>query len=145
MPLFTLHRNFVLRTTKGHTIKFEKGKPTHIPPLCIPDAVAIGGVPVEGEVNVLGDEEEIKPALTPTQRKEAMFKAFETMKGRNERLDFTASGLPNAKRIPALTGFEVTTRERDEFWMEFRAQEQADKDQANLDAQIARTTEAAAS
>jgi hypothetical protein len=56
MPEFTLHRNFVLRTTKGHAINFRKGKPTYVPPTCVPDAVAIGAQALDGDVDVLGEE-----------------------------------------------------------------------------------------
>ena len=30
--LLVLNRNYVLTTTKGHSVAFEKGKPTHVPP-----------------------------------------------------------------------------------------------------------------
>ena len=133
MPQFTLHRNYVLRTTKGHIIRFEKGKPTNVPPVCVEAAVGIGAQPVNGDVDVLGEEETPQPALTPAQRKDKIFEAFMIMKGRGERNDFTASGVPNAKRLPSLTGFEVTTNERDQYWTEFRAGEQEAKEQAELD------------
>jgi len=136
MPLFTLHRNYVLRTTKGHSIAFEKGKPTHVPPICIEDAVAIGAIPVDAAVNVLGDEKPEVTPLTPDQRKAAIFAAFDTMSAREERIDFTASGVPNAKRIPALVGFEITPSERDTYWLEYRAKQQEAKDQAELDASM---------
>ena len=141
MPLFTLHRNHLMRTTKGHAIKFEKGKPVHVPPICVNDAVAIGAIAVDGDVDVLGEEEEVAIQLTPAERKAAIFGAFRTMAGREIREDFTASGVPNAKRMPPLTGFEVTSKERDKCWLEFRATEQEAKDQNELDASIARETD----
>lgn len=144
MPQFTLHRNFILRTTKGHAIQFKKGQPTNVPPVIVPDAVAIGAIPVDSSVDVLGAEEKEQIPLTPAERKEIVFKAFDTMKGRSERLDFTASGLPNAKRLPALTGFEVTSKERDDYWVEYRAIEQETKDQTNLDVAVASVTAAEA-
>lgn len=134
MPLFTLHRNYVLRTIHGHTIGFEKGKATHVPSICVPDAIAIGAVPQDPSITALGEEEEPKVQLTPEQRKEAIFAAFKTMSGRGERLDFTASGMPNAKRLPALTGFEVTSAERDAYWNEYRAGLQEAKDELSLNA-----------
>jgi hypothetical protein len=36
-----------------------------------------------------------------------------------------------------LTGFEVTTTERDARWVEYKAKLQADKDQDTLDARVA--------
>ena len=105
------------------------------------DAVAIGAIAVDGDVDVLGEEEEVAIQLTPAERKAAIFGAFRTMAGREIREDFTASGVPNAKRMPPLTGFEVTSKERDKCWLEFRATAQEEKDQNELDASIARETD----
>ena len=138
MPLFTLHRNYLLRTTKGHAIKFEKGKQVHVPPICVNDAVAIGAVAVDGDVDVLGEEEKVVISLTAAERKAKVFAAFRTMAGREIREDFTASGLPNAKRMFPLMDFEITSKERDAYWLEFRASAQEAKDQNELDAAIER-------
>lgn len=120
MPQFTLHRNFVLRTTKGHTIKFVKGEPAWVPPFCVPDVVAIGAVPVEGPVDILGDEQIEAPApLTPDQREAKIRAAFETLLARNDRGDFTASGLPHSKKVSEIAGFEVPNRERDASWQAY--------------------------
>lgn len=133
MPLFTLHRNHILRTLFGHTIKFEKGVAVNVPQICVPDALAIGAVPAEGIEAILEPEEAAVVQLSPTDRKAAVFKAFDVMSARGERMDFTASGVPNNKRLPALTGFELTTAERDAFWLEYKANETADRAQAELD------------
>lgn len=143
MPQFTLHRNFILRTTKGHTIRFEQGKPTHVPPVCIEDAVAIGAVPVNAkDGDILGDEAKAQPSLSADERKAKVFEAFGVMKTRKERNDFTASGIPDARRLSPLLGFEITSRERDAYWAEFRTQEQEARDQTDLDAEVAARAEA---
>lgn len=142
MPLFTLHRNHVLRTTKGHTISFVKDTPQHVPQVCVNDAVAIGAVAVNNDVDVLGVEEEVVVHLTTAERKGKIFEAFSTMSGREIREDFTASGVPNAKRMPPLTGFEVTSKERDKYWQEYRVIAQEEKDQAALDAKVEQAEEA---
>jgi hypothetical protein len=136
MPLFTLHRNHVLRTTKGHTISFKKNKETHVPTSVIPDAVAIGAVPLDDEVDVLGAEEEAQPALSTAERKETIFKAFLVMKTRAERLDFNASGVPNGKRLAFLTRLEISSKERDALWMEYRTGMQEEVEQTNLDVRV---------
>jgi len=136
MPLFTLHRNYVLRTTKGHAISFKEGEPTNIPPVCVEDAVAIGARPVEGEADNINETPE--PIIMSTaERKEKVFEAFRTMKARNERLDFTGTGIPNAKRLPQLLGFDITSKERDVYWQEFRTDERETEAQARLDAKMA--------
>ena len=134
MPLFTLHRNYILNTTKGYSINFKKGKPTPVPPRCIEDAVAIGAQPVDpADGDVLGEEEKAQPSMSANEKEAKVFEAFGIMKTRNERGDFTASGLPNNKRLPALLGFELTNRERDTYWQKYRELEQAAHDQAELD------------
>lgn len=135
MARFTLHRNYILRSTNGRSVEFRKGEPTYVPPLCVQEAISIGAVPEEGMDSVDPEKQE-KATLTPEQRKAAVFAAFTTMAGRGERADYSASGVPNIKRLPALTGFELTTTERDTFWAEFRGELQDQKDQAELDARI---------
>lgn len=119
MPYFTLHRNYVLRTTKGHTINFVKGEPVWVPPMCVPDAVAIGAVAKDEGVDVLGEEEKPVVVLSPEERTAKIREAFETMLNRSERSDFTASGLPHAKRLSEMVGFEVGNRERDAEWQAY--------------------------
>ena len=132
MPLFTFHRNYILRTTKMHAIGFVKDKPTFVPPECVEDAVSIGARPVEGTADNVDDTAE--PAvMSADERKAKVFEAFEIMKTRKERLDFTDTGIPNAKRMFPLTGFEVTSNERDTYWEAFRAQEREAQEQAKLD------------
>lgn len=120
MPYFTLHRNFILRTTKGHTIAFKKGERVWVPPLCVPDAVAIGAVPEE-EIDVIGEDPKPVVQLTPEDRQAKLFEAFDILLARNERGDFTASGLPHTKKLEQIVGFEVSNRERDTAWQEYSA------------------------
>lgn len=120
MPEFTLHRNFVLRTTKGHAVRFEKNKPVFVPAVCVEDAVAIGAVAVvDGDGDVI-PEEVVEIALTAAERKNKITEALMVMVRRQERSDFTGNGLPSMKKLEALTGFEVHSKERDSAWIELR-------------------------
>jgi hypothetical protein len=120
MPLFTLHRNYVLRTTKGHSVSFVKDEPAYVPPICVEDAVAIGAQPVnDGDGDVI-PEEAPEVVLTQAQRMEKIYEAFETMVRRKERADFTGNGIPNIRKLEMLVGFEVHAKERDNAWKEFR-------------------------
>lgn len=137
MPEFVLHRNYILRTTKGHTIGFTKNKPINIPQICVEDALAIGAQPVNPkDADILGEEEAAAPPLSADEREAKIFEAFEIMKTRNERNDFTASGVPNNKRLPALLGFELTNKERDAFWQKYREREEAAREQRELDLRV---------
>ena len=105
MALFTLHRRFTLRTTKGHVIKFEKDRPTWVPPIAVHDAIAIGARSVDGKnLDNIEDDDNTQIPMSPQERKDKVFEAFTIMKERSERLDFTASGVPNAKRLPRSPG-----------------------------------------
>lgn len=125
MPFFTLHRDHVLRTTKGHSIGFVKGVKTWVPDLCVPDAVSIGAVP-DSEVDVIGDLNKPVAHMSPQEREAKVFVAFESMVARGERYDFTASGVPHAKRLSDLCGFDITNKERDTMWQAFTAKRMAE-------------------
>lgn len=118
MPFFTLHRNYTLRTTKGHTIEFLKNKEVWVPPICVPDAVAIGAISTE-QTDVL--DEGLTPVVTmaPEEREKAIFAAFDTLLARQDRGDFTASGLPHVKKLGDLCGFDISNRERDAAWQTY--------------------------
>lgn len=120
MPEMTLHRNYVLRTTKGHCIRFIKNEPVFVPPICLEDAVAIGALAVtDGEDDILPDDEQAV-VLTQAERKAAIINAFDVMTARKERSDFTGNGLPNPKKLEQIVGFEVHSKERDNAWREYR-------------------------
>ncbi len=122
MPLFTLHRNHTLRTTKGHTIVFVKGEPVWVPPACIQDAVSIGALPQEKIPDVLGDEPKPITQMTTDERDKKLREAFDLLIARNDRGDFTASGLPSIKKLSDITGFDVTNSLRDAVWMTYTAE-----------------------
>lgn len=131
MPQFTMHRNFTLRTTKGHTIVFVKDKPVWVPPMCLQDALAVGAKPVDDlPFEVLPEETGPPPDLSPEQRQEKMHAAFNDILTRNVRTEFTASGMPHIRRINELVGFDVSNAERDVAWkayMEARADKEEQK------------------
>jgi hypothetical protein len=120
MAMFTLHRNFILRTNKGHSIRFVKGVATWVPPLCTEDVIAIGAVPQEDGVDVVPPDAAPEVELTAEQREAKLFDAFGIMLARNEREDFTAANQPHCKKLYPIVGFEVPTGERDEAWKKYR-------------------------
>ena len=125
MPLFTLHRNHTLRTTKGHTIVFVKGEPVWVPPVCVQDAVSIGALPQERIPDVLGDEPQPVVQLSIEDRDAKIRKAIVVLMERNDRGDFTASGLPSIKKLSDITGFDVTNSLRDTVWIAYTAEKAA--------------------
>lgn len=122
MPNFVLNRNYTLRSTKGHMINFAKGEPTYVPPIMVPEVIALGAESVDGPVDavdVLGDEIVIAPELPPDEREAILLKAYPAMVTANKRYDFTGQGIPNLKALSAIVGFVVDKRELDATWQKY--------------------------
>jgi len=114
---FTLNRNYTLRTKHGHTITFRKGEPTHVPPVCWEDAVAIGAEPEDA--SKLNFEDELTDLPKPPEgmeRERAIRESILKLEKRNQRGDFNAGGAPHAEMLSKLVGFNVDSRERDTIW-----------------------------
>lgn len=114
---YTMHRNYVVTSTFGHAIRFEKGVPLEVPPLLVPEVVAAGGIP-ESEI----EEEQAKPPVpSGEERNELITEAMKEIVLRAKREDFTAGGSPHVKAIGAMLGFDVDVRERDDLWHRLQA------------------------
>lgn len=109
---FTLNRNLTLHSVLGHSIRFVKGEPTHVPAPLIPEVVALGAQAVDNEPGIEAPAEKpAAPVLDENDRGQAILAAIELIIERNNRLDFTAGGAPTAKAVEKITGFDVYTRE----------------------------------
>lgn len=125
MSEFVLNRNHTLVSLAGRVISFKAGQPVWVPPEVEKEAMLIGALPTEGTKDILDPEPEEQLELSAADRLAAINKAFVVMKGRDARGDFTAQGVPNTKVLEKLTGFEVTSKERDETWQAFKEAEAA--------------------
>lgn len=113
-----LNRNYTMATTLGHTIQFKRNTPTHVPPQLRSQAIAIGAVPADGsDPDVLQDEVQANAApIDPTERVTSVRTAIETLVRRNERLDFTAAGIPTVAAVSQVAGWKVSAREISNEW-----------------------------
>lgn len=117
MPVeLTMHRNFTVRSTKGHTVRFEKGKPRTVPQAIVEECMLFGAVPAEPLPEV-PDEEDTTPK-TSAERDERIKAELRSMLARNDRDDFTSGGKPNTKKLEGRLGFRMTVQERDKLWDE---------------------------
>jgi hypothetical protein len=118
MPMMKLHRRYRLATTKGHAVQFEPDVPVYVPPAIVSDAVAIGAVPVDGEVDVTPQDPPKRNAgpADAADRERALIDVFARLVAANERRAFTAGGVPTAAAVEDLTGFEVSRREINDAW-----------------------------
>ena len=118
MPMMKLHRRFRLATTKGHCVQFEPDTPVYVAPVIVADAVAIGAVAVDGEVDVV-PREAPQPNTGPadaTERETAIIAAMAKVVASNNRKAFTAGGVPTVASIEDLVGFEVSRSEVNAAW-----------------------------
>lgn len=117
---FVMHRNYVLASVFGHTIRFAKNELTHVPPECYKEAIGVGAIPEE-EVELEPVKPEGKPEpVDPEARKKAVFEAFEVIALRGKREDFTAGGAPRDRVLEAELGWKIANKERDMLWVEFQ-------------------------
>lgn len=126
LPKLTLNRDYVLATTKGHTIAFKKGEPTHVPAAVYQDAIAIGAQPADGsDPNVIEDEKTDKAPADPAERNPLILAAIEKIVAGNARKDFTAAGSPTVKSVERELGFDVDAREIAGVWQEYHEKKAA--------------------
>lgn len=138
MPQMTLNRNYTLRTRLGHCITFKRGKPTHVPPMVVKQAIEIGAQPLDqsilDEIEKADEPMRRDEAQNPELREKRIREELTAMRARNLREYFTASGTPSLKHLSMLVGFEVDKHERDRIWHELLTEE---RERAQDDAQAA--------
>ena len=118
--LLVLNRNYVLTSTKGHSVAFEKGKPTHVPPAIYQEALGIGAMPPDGEAPQVEDDGKKSAAPSdPAERGPLILAAIEKLVAANERDDFTAAGSPAVDAVTKLVGFKVQAKEVATVWQAY--------------------------
>ena len=104
---FIFYRDKVVATTMGHVIGFKKGEPTHVPPECIKEVIAAGGMPEDEEFNPDEKPDGIVEPTDPVERQKAIFAAFEAIAKRGKREEFTAGGTPHQKALALELGWQL--------------------------------------
>lgn len=118
---FVSHRKLTISSVFGHTIHFEKGEPTHVPPEVYKEAVAAGCIP-EDELDLdppKADNQKFEP-VDPSEREKVVFEAFGKLATRGRREDFTAGGQPHGKVLAQELGWTLNNKERDILWVKFQ-------------------------
>lgn len=119
LPLLVLNRNYTLSSTKGHSIAFVKDKPTLVPAALYQEALSIGALPEDGEIDMLDDDKKEQAPMDPAERNPLILAAIEELVERNERGDFTAAGAPTVEAIVKIVGFKVQSKEIATVWQEY--------------------------
>ena len=125
MSEFILNRNYTLISRTGHAVMFKKGEPTYVPAPVRAEAIGIGAVPVDGDTNVL-PEEQVVVELTPEERREQLIKAFKTLQERDLRGDFTGQGFPSITALKKLVEFDPDKKEVETLYVQFREEQAAE-------------------
>ena len=127
-----LQRTRTLRTTKGHTLRFEANKARPVPVSIRSEAMQIGAVPVSEEDLPKEDpnaDREPMP-LTHEERREKIEQTIEMLEQRNARGDFTATNQPNLDVLRKESGIpDIQKEERDVVYTELvqrRREEESD-------------------
>lgn len=116
---FVLNRSYVLASTLGHSIAFEKGVPQFVPPALYAEAVSIGAIPEE-EIEQ-PERAAVNEPHEPHLREAALFAVFEALVLANKSGDFTAGGTPRDKAMERALGWSVDAKETAEAWKKFKA------------------------
>ena len=121
MAEFVLNRNHTVISVMGFTIRFEKGIPTVVPKICIPEVLAIGAERVDAPQGS-GLDEAPPPPEDPTgyERLQLLHACFDEIVAGNKREDFTAQGVPHVRAIKLMVGFTVDNKERDKVWADYK-------------------------
>ena len=126
--LLVLNRNYVLTTTKGHSVSFVKGEPTHVPPAIYQEALAIGAIPPDGEDPHVEDVVKTDNApADPAERAPLILAAIEKLVAENARDNFTAAGSPTVGAVSEAVGFKVQAKEIATVWQQYHDKVAADK------------------
>ena len=124
--LLVLNRNYVLTTTKGHSVAFEKGVPTHVPPAIYQEALTIGAIPPDGEDPHVEDVVKTDNAPSnPAERAPLILDAIEKLVAENARDNFTAAGSPTVDAVAKAVGFKVQSKEIATVWQQYHDKQAA--------------------
>jgi hypothetical protein len=129
MPLMTMHRNWTVSSTRGHTIQFKKNEPVYVPgdinviELCrqygAEYADAADADVHEGEDQAaLEKRKEFSAPKSAAERNERVMRILRAMHASPDqfRERFTATGRPNARFVQSEVGFDVSPQEVEQLW-----------------------------
>lgn len=106
-----LNRNFVLESTLGHVLRFEKNKPIPVPPVMYGLALGIGAEFTDDKPAIEEPSDAPQQIFDPALRRARLLEIVTDVFKRNQGDEFTAGGKPKASVVSKAFGFEVSPRE----------------------------------
>lgn len=122
MVQMTLNRDFTLRTTKGHQLRFTKDVPVGVPSIIYREAVTIGAVRSDGAV-AFEEDKKGPPPKTAIEMAELLEEAFSTLVKTGNREDFNGNGNPKLEAVNRVTGERYDARTANEGWKLYQAKQ----------------------
>ena len=111
------NRNYMLNTTTGHCVYFKQGVPKLCPNIILEQAIAVGILPTDDKDLPGGDNDKILPVeATGSARIQQIRDICEALMRRNQRGDFTASGIPSKKVVESALGYRIDETELGKVW-----------------------------
>lgn len=109
-------RDYILRTTLGHSVRFKKDEPVNVPLIIEETAAQYGAIRVDGQESF--KEEEAKPAqpVDPAKRMKDVRAAIEKIVDINKSADFTAGGTPKVTAVSRVAGYKIDQVEVARAW-----------------------------
>jgi hypothetical protein len=113
-------RDYVLASTFGLSVRFQKGKPVHVPAELVAEAMEKGAVPADGLAPEF-EEPSIPSTPAGTERDALIMEAVRELADKNDSNDFGANGTPLVKAVERELGFDVDRAEVTAAWKQFRS------------------------
>ena len=111
-------RNMTVTSLSGRSVQFVKGEPKYAPHQMHGELIAQGVVPAE-EMPAAPVDDGPRAPDTEAERQAAIFEAFKAIALKDNRKEFTASGMPHVAVIEKIVGWDVDSKERDALWAKF--------------------------
>lgn len=123
MPMMKMNRNFTVRTTAGHAIRFERGVEKMVPDngVVVEECMRFGAEFCK-ETDAIEMQDEItekkERVIAPSQRRKKAIELMEEMcKHSGEFRDaFTAANRPKVEFVKEKLGFDVSGEEIKDWW-----------------------------
>ena len=114
-------RDFVLRSTSGHTVAFKANVPQDVPDVLYAEALSHNIIPHSGKAN---DQDTPAPQgqvqVMGPLRDALIYNAIQTIVTRNTSDDFDGGGVPKVAAITDLSGVKLGAPERAKYWNNYR-------------------------
>ena len=109
-------RDFVLRTTLGHSVRFKKDEPVNVPLIIEETAAQYGAIRVDGQESFKEPEERPAQPVDPAKRMKDVRAAIEKLVEKNKATDFTAGGTPKVAAVSKAAGYKIDQVEVARAW-----------------------------